>query len=332
MANAKKKVVTFGEAMLRLVPPLNHRIEQAHSFDTYVGGGELNVAVACARLGLEAAWVSRLPESPMGRLVRNRAREFGVDTSHIAWSPGGRIGLYFLEMGAAPRTHKVFYDREYSAISKIRPGEIDWQAAFAGASLFHVSGITPGLSATAAEATTESLQAAKKAGLRVTYDLNYRTKLWSEQAAQEYHEPVMEYVDVLITSEEDTERVFKIKEKSYEDVAKRLADKFGFQAVAITLRDNISVWRNDWTAIVYDGKQVLRDVKYQLECVDRLGGGDSYAAGFIYGWLTGDLARANRYGNAVCALKHSQHGDFNLTTPDEVESLLAGQGDLRIER
>ncbi len=332
MTSLVPKVVTFGEAMLRLVPPLNLRIEQAHSFTTFVGGGELNVAVGAARLGLNTEWVSRLPETPMGRLVLNRAREFGVETARVVWTPNDRVGLYFLEMGAAPRTHKVFYDRSGSAISKIRPGEVDWKAAFAGASLFHTSGITPALSPSVAEATTEALIAAKEAGLKVTYDLNYRVKLWTEAEAQKYNESIMQYVDVLITTEEDTERVFKVKEKNYDDVAKKLYDQFGFTAVAITLRDNLSVWRNDWTSIVYDGSKILRDMKYELECVDRLGGGDSYVAGFVYGWLTGDLDKANRYGNATCALKHSQHGDFSLSTLQEVEAVVAGGGNLRIER
>lgn len=342
------EVITFGEAMIRLSPPNFQRLEQTSTLDVQVGGGELNVAVGVARLGLTSEWVSRLPRNSLGRLAENRARQSGVDTSHIVWTAEAesRMGLYFLELGAAPRPSAVLYDRRDSAISRIRPGEVDWGQVMEGARWFHTSGITPALSDSAAAVTREALQAAKHAGLTVSYDLNYRGKLWTPDQAQAVQEPLMEYVDVLITTEEDTSVVFKIRahEKGkpetftevsaepYKEVAQRLQEKFHFQAVAITLRENPLVWRNTWTAIAYADGKFYDDAKYELEIVDRLGGGDSFSAGFIYGRLAkGSYQDAVRYGNAFSALKHSTPGDFNWTTLAEVESLLKGSG-LRVAR
>jgi 2-dehydro-3-deoxygluconokinase len=340
-------VVTFGEAMIRLSPPHFQRLEQTVSLDVQVGGGELNVAVGVKRLGIESAWVSKLPQNALGRLLENRARQAGVDTSNVVWSKEGRLGLYFVEFGAAPRPSSVLYDRAHSAISAIRPGEVDWKKVFQGASWFHMSGITPALSDSAAAVTLEALQAARRAGITASYDLNYRGKLWSPSQAQSVQEPLMEYVDVLITTEEDTDVVFKIKaaesrgeEKGfqkvasspYREVARRLQEKFGFKAVAITLRENPLVWRNTWTAIAYADGKFYDDAKYDLEIVDRIGGGDSFSAGFIYGWLTHQsYASAVRYGNAFSALKHTQPGDFNWATLAEVEQLLKGAS-LRVAR
>jgi len=342
------EVVTFGEAMIRLAPPHFQRLEQTATLDVQVGGGELNVAVGVARLGLTSAWVSRLPRNSLGRLAENRARQAGVDTSQIVWSSEAesRMGLYFLEFGAAPRASSVLYDRRNSAISAIRPGEVDWQRVMEGAQWFHVSGITPALSDSAAAVTQEALQAAKQAGLTVSYDLNYRGKLWTPDKAQAVQEPLMKYVDVLITTEEDTSVVFKIhadgknepgafekvSSEPYKEVARRLQEKFHFQAVAITLRENPLVWRNTWTGIAYADGQFYEDVKYDLEIVDRLGGGDSFSAGFIYGRLKkGSFQAAVRYGNAFSALKHSMPSDFNWATLAEVESLLKGSS-LRVAR
>ena len=339
-------VVTFGEAMIRLVPPNFQRLEQTSSLDVQIGGGELNVAAGVSRLGLKSAWVSRLPKNALGRLLENRVRQAGVDTSHVVWAEQGRMGLYFVEFGAAPRASSVLYDRVHSAISAIQPREVDWQKVFEGAKWFHTSGITPALSDSAAQVTREALAAAKQAGLRVSYDLNYRSKLWSPEKAQAVQEPLMEYVDVLITTEEDTSVVFKIKAEgktdekgftsvsaqSYQEVARRLQEKFKFQAVAITLRENPLVWRNTWTAIAYADGKFYDDVKYELEIVDRLGGGDSFSAGFIYGLLVKkSYEAAVRYGNAFSALKHTNPGDFNWATLAEVESLLKGAS-LRVAR
>jgi len=339
-------VVTFGEAMIRLTPPHFQRLEQATSLDVQIGGGELNVAVGASRLGLASAWVSRLPKNALARLMENRVKQMGVDTSQIIWANEGRLGLYFVEFGAAPRPSSVLYDRAQSAISAIQPGEVDWQRVLAGAKWFHTSGITPALSDSAAAVTLEALKAAKRAGATVSYDLNYRGKLWTPDKAQAIQEPMMEYVDVLMTTEEDTKVVFKItasgdaddksfaqvSSETYKDVARRLQEKFKFKAVAITLRENPLVWRNTWTAVAYADGRYFDDVKYELEIVDRLGGGDSFSAGFIYGCLTKkSYADAVRYGNAFSALKHSIPGDFNWATLQEVENLLKGTS-LRVAR
>jgi len=334
-------IVTLGEAMLRLSPPDFHRLEQANSFDVKVGGGELNVAVGAARLGLESAWVSKLPDSPLGRMVRNKAREQGVDTSNIVWSKSGRVGIYFLEFGANPRASSVLYDRANSAVSTLAPGEVDWKKAFDGCRLFHVSGITPALSKSCAETTLEAIRAAKEAGAKVSYDVNYRKKLWTPEEANACQSPMMEYVDILITTEEDTGIVFGIRparrssgeggEKTYREVAVKLDERFGFEVVAITLREDLSVLRNNWSAFAYANKQFHESRKYDCELVDRVGAGDSFTAGFIYGYLTGDVQKGVDYGAAYSALKHSIPGDLNWATLEEVESQLKGGGS-RIQR
>ena len=326
------KLVAFGEAMMRLSPPNFRRLEQAVAFDVHIGGAELNVAVGMARLGWSAVWVSRLPNNPLGRMLRNRAREQGVDTSAIVWAEGERLGVYYVEFGAAPRASSVLYDRAHSAISRIQPGTVDWPSVFKDAALFHTTGITPALSDSAAEATAEAVKAAKAAGLKVSYDLNYRAKLWSQEQARRVQTPLMDSVDILFTTEEDTERVFGIKASSYEDVARMLADRFGFEAVVITLRQDLSVWRNNWSALVCSKGQIYKSRTYALEIVDRLGGGDSCSAGFLSEFLRhGDLQKAIEFGVAFSALEHSIPGDFNCVNPDEVEALLKGAG-LRIAR
>jgi len=325
------QVVTLGEAMLRLSPPNFHRLEQASSFDVKVGGGELNVAVGVARLGIDSAWVSKLPENALGRMVRNKAREQGVDTSHIVWSKSGRVGIYFLEFGANPRASSVVYDRAGSAASTLAPGEVDWGKALAGCRLFHVSGITPALSRSCAEATLEAVKAAKSAGAKVSFDVNYRKKLWTAEEANACLVPMMEYVDILITTEEDTGIVFGIREPSYQQVAVRLNERFGFEVVAITLREDLSVLRNNWSAFAYSGGKFYESAKYSCELVDRVGAGDSFTAGFVYGYLTGDVQKGVDYGTAYSALKHSIPGDLNWATLEEVESQLKGAGS-RIQR
>jgi 2-dehydro-3-deoxygluconokinase len=325
-------IVTFGEAMVRLSPPNFQRLEQARKLDLNVGGAELNVAVGVTRFGMKSAWVSKLPKNALGWLIRDRAQEFGVDCSHIVWSDQGRAGIYFVEFGASPRASSVLYDRSHSAISMVQPGEIDWARIFSGSKHFHVSGITPALSASAAQVTAEALKAAKKAGCTVSYDLNYRKKLWSPADARRIQEPMMEEVDILITTEEDTNVVFGIKEKDYETVAEKLAQTFKFKIVAITLREDLSVWRNNWTAIAYHDGKIFRDRKYEVEIVDRVGAGDSFTAGFLFGWLKlNDVQKGVQYGNAFAALKHTVPGDFNWTTFEEVETQLKGAG-LRISR
>lgn len=324
-------VVTFGEAMLRLSPPDFKRLEQTNLFDAQVGGGELNVAAGVARLGLKSAWVSKLPDNPIGLMIRNKTREQGVDTSYVIFSKEGRAGIYFMEFGSTPRASKVVYDRANSSISMVRPGEVEWKNVLKGAKLFHTSGITPALSSSAAEVTMEALKEAKKQNVIVSYDLNYRAKLWNEEEANRVQTPMMDYVDILITTEEDTYRVFKIKENNYEEVAKKLVEKFKFKIVAITLRGDISVLKNTWTAIAYADGKIYKDKTYEVEIVDRVGAGDSFSAGFIYGYLTADIEKGVKYGVAFSALKHSIPGDLNWSTKEEVEAQIKGAG-LRISR
>jgi 2-dehydro-3-deoxygluconokinase len=324
-------VITFGEAMIRLSPPNFRRLEQARSFDVQVGGAELNTAAALARLGRSSAWVSRLTDNPLGRLVANHAREAGVATDHVVWTKEDRVGIYFLEFGAAPRASSVLYDRKGAAIAGIRPGEVPWPKVFAGARWFHVTGITLALSASAAETTREALTAARAAGVSTSIDLNYRAKLWTPTEAGRHMGELMAFCDVLVTTEEDVERVFGIRGKDHEEAAARTAERFGLKAVAITLRENPLVWKNAWTAIAQQGGRVLRTRTYEVEIVDRLGAGDSFAAGLIHGLLDGDLQKGLDWGVAASALKHTLPGDFAWVTPEEVEGLLKGPG-LRISR
>jgi 2-dehydro-3-deoxygluconokinase len=325
------EVITFGEAMIRLSPPGFRRIEQAKSLDLQVGGAELNTAVAVSRLGHTASWISRLPDNPLGRLVANHAREAGVDTSHVMYSKDERLGLYFLEFGAAPRASSVIYDRKGSAIAAVQPGMVPWAKVFAGSKWFHVTGITPALSASSAAATREAMMAAKAAGVKTSMDLNYRVKLWTTTEAGNCLSDLMQYCDVLITTEEDVEKVFGITGSNYEEVAAKVADKFKLDIVAITLRENPLVWRNTWTGMAYQKGKVYKTRTYEVEIVDRLGAGDSFAAGLIHGLLGGDVQNALDWGVATSAIKHSIPGDFAWVRPEEVEALLKGGG-LRISR
>ena len=344
MTDRRIDLVTFGEAMLRLTPPAFQRLEQASSLDLHVGGAELNVAVAASRLGVPARWVSRLTESAIGRLVASRAREHDVDVSCVQWTPDDRVGVYFAELGAAPRASNVLYDRSGSAISRVKPGTIDWRQALEGARWFHVSGITPALSESAANVTAEALEAAKGLGLTVSYDLNYRSKLWSADSARRVQEPLMRLVDVLITTEEDARVVFGIEgghstagyesvdARSYEPVARALQDRFNFTAVAVTLRENPRVWLNTWSALLVSDDRVFEGPRFEVEVVDRIGAGDAFSGGLIAGRLaTNDWESAVRQGTALGALAHTTPGDFSLSTREDVEQLLKG-GRLRVSR
>jgi len=328
--------------MVRLTPPAFQRLEQARSFDAYVGGGELNVAVAAARMGISSRWVSRLPANALGRMIASAAREQSVDV-HSEWTPDDRAGLYFAELGAAPRASSVLYDRAASAISRIPPASIDWPSVFSGARWFHVSGITPALSDTAGQATREALVAAKKAGLTVSYDLNYRSKLWSPKKAREVQEPLMQYVDVLMTTEEDTRVVFgigadvkdgfeKVDSEPYERIARELVSRFDLGAVAVTLRENPRVLLNNWSAIVAVNDKIHRARRYEVEVIDRIGAGDAFSAGLIVGRLENrSWEDSLEFATALSALKHSIPGDFCLVTRGEVEQLLRGAS-LRVSR
>ncbi len=319
-------IVTFGEAMIRLTPPDKKRLEQTESFDAVAGGGEFNVAVGGARLGLTTAWVSALPSNPLGWLVRNKAREQGVCTDHIVWHEGERVGLYFLEVGSAPRPNSVMYDRAHSAISNLQPGEVDWDKVFAGSKVFHTSGITPALSPNCTEVTANALAAAKKNGLFVSYDLNYRKRLWTLEEAAAAQEPMMANVDLLITTEDDANEVFGHQGEPA-DVARELKERFDLTACAITLRRIDTVWTGGWTSIIYADK-LYEDITYDLENADRVGGGDAFSAGCLFGWLTfGDWEQALKYGDAFSAIKHSIPGDYHWGTREETERIMKSAGE-----
>lgn len=331
--NERIDVVTFGEAMVRLSPPSHLRLQQASSFDVHVGGSELNVAVAASALGLTMRYVTRLPRNPIGQLVENKTREHGIDTRHFSWAEDGRVGAYYLEFGASPRPNSVVYDRAHSSMAEIQPGDVDWNEALRGARAFHTSGITPALSTSAAEATLQAVKTAHKLGIPVSVDLNYRVRLWSEDDAETVMREMVGLADVLVTTEEDTQRVFGIQESSYDDVARVLAEEFDLDVVAITLRETPSVWRNQWSAIAYERKTdtVHTAPTYDIEVVDRVGSGDSFAGGFLYGWLEEGVEAAVRYGVAISAIKQTLPGDVCWTTAEEVNRILEGGG-LRIVR
>jgi 2-dehydro-3-deoxygluconokinase len=275
--------------------------------------------------------VSRLTDNALGRLVANHAREAGVSTDHVVWTKDDRVGVYFVEFGAAPRASSVLYDRKGAAIAAMAPGMVDWKKVFAGARWFHLSGITPALSASAAETTREALRTARAAGVSTSIDLNYRVKLWSQAEAGRVMSELMAFCDVLITTEEDTERVFGIRGKDHADGAALVAKSFPVKTVAVTVRENPLVWKNTWTAIAYQDGKLFRTRTFEVEIVDRLGAGDSFAAGLIHGLLDGDVQKGLDWGIAMSAIKHSIPGDFAWVTREEVEMTVQGGG-LRISR
>jgi len=322
-------VVTLGETMLRLAPPDFERLEQARTYNVTAGGSESSTAVGIARIGLKTAWVSKLPENPMGRFIANKVREHGVDTSHVVWMDGGRAGVYFLEFGSAPRASQVIYDRKGSAISTLTANEIDWKPIFQGTRLFHTSGITPALSKNCAEATAQAVSEARSAGCMVSFDMNYRTKLWSPENARACLSELLKQVNILITTRQDIARVFGLT-GAPEEIAEKLKEMFNFDVVAVTLREPISVQTGKWTSMALADK-VYRGKVYDLEIIDRVGSGDSFTAGFLYGYLTGGVEKGIAYGDAMAALKHTFPGDLTWVTPEEVRDQIEGQG-ARIKR
>mgnify|MGYP000641970548 CR=1 FL=1 len=325
------RVVTLGEAMVRLAPPNFKRIEQADTFDVELGGSELNTGVGLARLGHSVSWVSRFPLSPLGRLLANRVREAGVGVEDVLWSESDRMGVYFLEFGAAPRASNILYDRADSAMSRIAPGMVDWSKAFAGADWFHVTGITPAISPTSREAVREALQAAKRLGVTVSLEVNFRSKLWTFEQAGQWLKESLPLADVLVTNPDEIEQFFGIDADSLPDAAEELVRQFPLQALAITLRETPSVWKNSFTAVGYSRGKFHETRKFEVEIVDRLGSGDAFDAGLIHGLLKNDLQLGLDYGVAMAALKHTIPGDLPWVTEDEVKSLLAS-GSLRISR
>lgn len=342
-----KKVITFGEIMLRLATPNNTRFVQADSFDVTYGGGEANVAVSLANYGLESYFVSKLPKHEIGQAAVNHLRRFGVNTTYIVRG-GKRVGIYFLETGASQRPSKVIYDRADSAISNAVSSEFDWDKIFKDAKWFHWTGITPAIGKNTIAILNEACEVANSKGITISCDLNFRKKMWTTEEAQKVMIPLMKYVDVCIANEEDAEKSLGLKpdntnvdsaelnEESYFKLARKLKKEFKFKAVAITLRESYSASRNGWSALLLDDKEcseVYRSKKYDIQIVDRVGGGDSFASGLIYGLLSKtDSKEALDFAVAASCLKHTIHGDFNLVSKEEVENLAKGSGSGRVER
>ena len=337
-------IVTFGEIMLRLQPPTYQRFVQTGSYEATFGGGEANVAVSLCNFGKEAVFVTGLPENDIGTACIGQLRRWGVDTRFIL-RKSGRMGIYFCEKGASQRPSKVIYDRAGSVAAGLRPGDVDWEAVFSNAEWFHFTGITPALGDSVAALTLEACKAAKAAGVPVSCDLNYRKKLWTREKAGEVMAGLMPYVDLLIANEEDASDVFGIRaEKSdvtrgeidlegYRGVAEQLMARFGVKKVAITLRESVSASRNRWSGLLYNGKELLVSKKYDMQIVDRVGGGDSFGAGLIYGQTSGmDDASSLEFAVAASCLKHSVEGDFNAVTVPEVLALCGGDGSGRVQR
>jgi 2-dehydro-3-deoxygluconokinase len=338
------KIITFGEIMLRLAPYNYERIVQTNTFQVTYGGGEANVAVSLANFGNQVSFVTRLPDNPVGDAALNAVRNFGVDSSYILRG-GSRIGIYFLEHGASIRPSKVTYDRANSAISEIEPGMVDWDKVFAGRDWFHVTGITPALSKSASKVTIEAVKAAKKNGLTVSCDLNYRKKLWTKDEAKATMTEVVKYVDVVIGNEEDAADVFGIKASTtdvtsgelsldhYESVASELIKYCKCQKVAITLRESISASDNNWSALLYDGNDLLVSRKYPIHIVDRVGGGDSFCGALIHGLANGWVDKdALEFAVAASGLKQTIPGDMNMVSEKEVMQIVKGDLSGRVQR
>lgn len=338
------KIITLGEIMLRLSPEGQTRFVQADSFDVIYGGGEANVAVSCANYGHDAYFVTKLPTHEIGQSAVNALRRYGVHTDYIVRG-GQRIGIYFCETGASVRPGKVIYDRAHSAIAEADAREFDFDAIMSGADWFHWSGITPAISPQAAEITRKACEAAKRQGVTVSVDLNYRKKLWTPQEAQAVMKPLMNYVDVCIGNEEDAELCLDFKPDAdvtagqtdaagYEAIFRSMAQTFGFKYVISTLRESFSASHNGWKALIFDGQTFYTSRRYDLlPIIDRVGGGDSFSGGIIHGLLTkSSPAEALEFAVAASALKHTVTGDFNLVSAAEVETLAGGDASGRVQR
>ncbi|MCL1805394.1 MAG: sugar kinase [Clostridiales bacterium] len=338
------RIVTFGEIMLRLAPEGYYRFVQADKYLATPGGAEANVAVSLSGFGMEAAFVTKLPEHEIGQSLVDQVRRYGVDTSRIVRG-GSRAGVYFCEKGASQRASKVIYDRAGSAIALAGREDFDWDAIFDGADWYHFTGITPALGPNVAEICIDACQAAKAKGLVVSCDLNYRKNLWTKEEARAAMTGLMEYVDICIANEEDAADVFGIRaadtdvtagqvsREGYKDVATQLMERFGFRKVGVTLRESISASDNNWSAMLYDGAAFSFSKKYAVHIVDRVGGGDSFTAGLIYALLN-DFGpqEAVEFAAAAGCLNHTVEGDFNHVSVDEVMKLAEGDGSGRVQR
>ena len=344
-----KKVVTFGEIMLRLAPPGFLRFSQTQSFEAIYGGGESNVAVSLANYGIPVDFVTRLPNNDLGKCALMELRKRGVNVDHIVWG-GDRLGIYFLETGAVARGSKVVYDRAHSAMSQIEKGMVDWESIFGDVSWFHWTGITPAISQGAADACLEACEVASSMGITISTDLNYRKKLWNYGVEPEkIMTPLVEHCDIILGNEEDAEKHFgihptgvdvtqghSVSTKAFESVCQQMMDKFKkAKKVITTLRGSISASHNTWAGVLYDGKTLFESDTYQItHIVDRVGGGDSFMGGLIYGLLTydGDDQKALDFAVAASCLKHTIKGDANQVTVDEVEKLMGGDASGRVSR
>ena len=339
-----KKVVGFGDFLVRLSPPGYERFMQAKQFDVNYTGAEANVLVSLSIMGVPTELVTRVPDHDVARVGLAEMRKYGVGVSKVAFG-GERMGVFYLEKGASQRPSKIVYDRKYTAIAEASFEDFDWEGIFEDAQWFHSTGITPALSKTMPEVYTKAIQEAKKHGLKVSCDLNYRKKMWTEEEAKACMEKVMPYMDFVIANEEDAEKVLGIKaaetdvtagklnREGYIDVARQICEKYGVSEVAITLRESISASDNKWGALLYSGGQAYFSKTYPIHIVDRVGGGDSFAAGVIYGKVNGfDPQKTIEYAAAASCLKHSMELDFNLSTKEEVLALMGGDGSGRVQR
>lgn len=338
------KVVTLGEIMLRLSPEANDRFIQTDTFRIIPGGGEANVSVSLANYGHETYFVTELPKHEIGQIAVNALRRYGVHTDFIVRG-GDRVGLYYAETGASMRPSKVIYDREHSAIAEADPSDFDFDKIMEGAQWFHWTGITPAISDKAAKLTQLACEAAKRHGVTVSVDLNFRKKLWTSEKAISVMRPLMKYVDVCIGNEEDAQLCLgfkpdadveagKTEAKGYYHIFQGMMKEFGFKYVVSTLRESISASHNGWKALIYDGKEFYESKHYDImPIIDRVGGGDSFAGGLIHGLLTKSNPHdALEFAVAASALKHTIPGDFNLVSAEEVESLAGGNASGRVQR
>ncbi len=340
----RKRVVTFGELMLRLAPEGYYRFVQADRLGATFGGGEANVAVSLANYGFDAAFVTKLPKHEIGQAAVNSLRRYGVDTSLIVRG-GDRIGIYYLEKGASQRPSKVIYDRAGSSIWTADSSDFDWEKIFDGANWFHFTGITPALNDGVAAICLEACRTAKKLGVKVSCDLNYRNKLWSREKANATMSELCRHVDVCIANEEDAADVFgihaentnvtagEVSREGYKEVARKLRGRFGFEAVAITLRESVNANINNWSAMLCTGNDCWFSRKYQMQIVDRVGGGDSFGGALIAAMLMDyPPQQAIEFAVAASCLKHSIEGDYNMVSLDEVQKLAGGDGSGRVQR
>ncbi len=338
------KIVTFGELMLRLAPENYFRFVQSDKFCASFGGAEANVAVSLANYGADAVFVTKLPAHEIGQAAVNSLRRFGVDTSKIVRG-GKRVGIYYCEKGASQRPSKVIYDRAYSSIALAQKADFDWEEIFAGAEWFHFTGITPALSDGVAEICLDACRKAKQKGIKISCDLNFRKKLWSKEKAGEVMGELCRCVDYCIANEEDAKDVFgieaentdivggRLNREGYVSVARKLTERFGFQGVAITLRESRSANDNDWSGMLYTGGKAYFSKKYSMHIVDRVGGGDSFGGGLIFALKRGyDAQRAIEFAAAASCLKHSVEGDYNMASLTEVEALAGGNASGRVQR